>query len=132
MGVYSQKVTLSVLCYCRRQPNPRDKTKKQKSILSNSPKRSFGRKVLGTFFLKGAKREFLRCLFRKATVASKAQKEPIRTIFDQKRCAPRKEHIFLKVVSFCNDYQLAFFTPGIRPFEAISRNWIRLIPNWRI
>lgn len=26
-------------------------------------------------------------------------------------------------------YQLAFFTPGIRPFEAISRNWIRLIPN---
>ena len=29
-------------------------------------------------------------------------------------------------------YQLAFFTPGIRPAEAISRNWIRLIPNWRI
>ena len=26
-------------------------------------------------------------------------------------------------------YQLAFFTPGIRPFEAISRNWIRLMPN---
>ena len=29
-------------------------------------------------------------------------------------------------------YQEAFFTPGISPFEAISRNWIRLIPNWRI
>ena len=29
-------------------------------------------------------------------------------------------------------YQLAFFTPGIRPLDAISRNWIRLIPNWRI
>ena len=26
-------------------------------------------------------------------------------------------------------YQLAFLTPGIKPFEAISRNWIRLIPN---
>ena len=26
-------------------------------------------------------------------------------------------------------YQLAFFTPGMRPFEAISRNWIRLMPN---
>ena len=31
-----------------------------------------------------------------------------------------------------NYYQLAFFTPGIKPLEAISRNWIRLIPNWRI
>ncbi len=29
-------------------------------------------------------------------------------------------------------YQLAFFTPGMRPFEAISRNWIRLMPNCRI
>lgn len=29
-------------------------------------------------------------------------------------------------------YQLAFFTPGIRPAEAISRNWIRLTPNSRI
>ena len=29
-------------------------------------------------------------------------------------------------------YQLAFFTPGIRPFEAISRNWIRLMPNRRM
>ena len=29
-------------------------------------------------------------------------------------------------------YQLAFFTPGINPAEAISRNWIRLIPNRRI
>ncbi len=28
-----------------------------------------------------------------------------------------------------NDYQLAFLTPGIRPFDAISRNWIRLMPN---
>lgn len=27
------------------------------------------------------------------------------------------------------DYQLAFFTPGRRPADAISRNWIRLIPN---
>ncbi len=26
-------------------------------------------------------------------------------------------------------YQLAFLTPGIRPFDAISRNWIRLMPN---
>lgn len=26
-------------------------------------------------------------------------------------------------------YQLAFFTPGISPAEAISLNWIRLIPN---
>ena len=31
-----------------------------------------------------------------------------------------------------NYYQLAFLTPGIRPFDAISRNWIRLIPNWRM
>ena len=30
------------------------------------------------------------------------------------------------------NYQLAFVTPGIRPFEAISRNWIRLMPNSRI
>ena len=29
-------------------------------------------------------------------------------------------------------YQLAFFTPGMRPFEAISRNWIRLMPNRRM
>lgn len=29
-------------------------------------------------------------------------------------------------------YQLAFLTPGIRPLEAISRNWIRLIPNRRM
>ncbi len=29
-------------------------------------------------------------------------------------------------------YQLAFLTPGIRPCEAISRNWIRLMPNWRM
>ena len=29
-------------------------------------------------------------------------------------------------------YQLAFVTPGISPFEAISRNWIRLMPNRRI
>ena len=29
-------------------------------------------------------------------------------------------------------YQLAFVTPGIRPLEAISRNWIRLMPNRRI
>ena len=32
----------------------------------------------------------------------------------------------------CGCYQLAFVTPGIRPFEAISRNWIRLIPNRRM
>ena len=30
------------------------------------------------------------------------------------------------------DYQLAFVTPGIKPCEAISRNWIRLIPNRRM
>lgn len=29
-------------------------------------------------------------------------------------------------------YQLAFFTPGIRPCDAISRNWIRDNPNWRM
>lgn len=29
-------------------------------------------------------------------------------------------------------YQLAFFTPGIRPALAISRNWIREMPNWRM
>ncbi len=29
-------------------------------------------------------------------------------------------------------YQLAFLTPGIKPAEAISRNCIREIPNWRI
>ena len=29
-------------------------------------------------------------------------------------------------------YQLAFVTPGIRPLEAISRNWIRLMPNRRM
>ena len=26
-------------------------------------------------------------------------------------------------------YQLAFFTPGMRPAEAISRNWMREMPN---
>ena len=26
-------------------------------------------------------------------------------------------------------YQLAFFTPGIKPLEASSRNWIREMPN---
>jgi|GEM_PF-2188661 hypothetical protein len=26
-------------------------------------------------------------------------------------------------------YQLAFFTPGMRPADAISRNWIREMPN---
>ncbi len=26
-------------------------------------------------------------------------------------------------------YQLAFFTPGISPADAISRNWIRDSPN---
>ncbi len=31
-----------------------------------------------------------------------------------------------------NDYQEAFFTPGMRPAEAISRNWIREMPNWRM
>lgn len=31
--------------------------------------------------------------------------------------------------SACRIYQLAFFTPGIRPADAISRNWIRLTPN---
>ena len=30
------------------------------------------------------------------------------------------------------DYQLAFFTPGISPCEAISRNWIRLMPKRRM
>lgn len=29
-------------------------------------------------------------------------------------------------------YQLALVTPGIRPLEAISRNWIRLMPNRRM
>ena len=29
-------------------------------------------------------------------------------------------------------YQLAFFTPGMRPLLAISRNWIRLRPKARI
>lgn len=29
-------------------------------------------------------------------------------------------------------YQLAFFTPGMRPAEAISRNMMREMPNWRI
>ena len=29
-------------------------------------------------------------------------------------------------------YQLAFVTPGISPLEAISRNWIRLMPNRRM
>jgi hypothetical protein len=29
-------------------------------------------------------------------------------------------------------YQLAFFTPGINPADAISRNWIREMPNWRM
>ena len=32
----------------------------------------------------------------------------------------------------CGCYQLAFVTPGISPFEAISRNWIRLMPNRRM
>gem|GEM_PF-3990573 len=32
----------------------------------------------------------------------------------------------------CVSYQLAFFTPGIRPLLAISRNWMRLIPNIRM
>ena len=38
----------------------------------------------------------------------------------------------LKGISSAISYQLAFFTPGIRPAEAISRNWIREMPNWRI
>ena len=29
-------------------------------------------------------------------------------------------------------YQLAFLTPGMSPADAISRNWIRLRPNWRM
>ena len=29
-------------------------------------------------------------------------------------------------------YQLAFFTPGMRPLLAISRNWILLRPNARM
>jgi hypothetical protein len=29
-------------------------------------------------------------------------------------------------------YQLAFLSPGIKPEEAISRNWIREMPNWRM
>ena len=29
-------------------------------------------------------------------------------------------------------YQLALVTPGISPLEAISRNWIRLMPNRRM
>ncbi len=32
-------------------------------------------------------------------------------------------------IALTKSYQLAFFTPGINPAEAISRNWIRLIPN---
>ncbi len=31
-----------------------------------------------------------------------------------------------------HNYQDAFLTPGISPFEAISRNWMRLIPNRRM
>lgn len=29
-------------------------------------------------------------------------------------------------------YQLAFLMPGMRPCDAISRNWMRLSPNWRM
>lgn len=46
------------------------------------------------------------------------QKHPLR----RSRSAPKRMRY----------YQLAFFTPGIRPAEAISRNWIRLMPNRRI
>ena len=40
----------------------------------------------------------------------------------------KNEHIAC-VVGY---YQLAFVTPGIKPCEAISRNWIRLMPNRRM
>ena len=45
--------------------------------------------------------------------------------FKKKRCVLTNTPLN-KVVT---DYQLAFLTPGIRPAEAISRNWIRLMPN---
>ena len=35
----------------------------------------------------------------------------------------------IRAQTSAEDYQLAFFTPGIRPAEAISRNWIREMPN---
>ena len=58
--------------------------------------------------------------------ASKVQNLPARTIF-------KKEGVFLTKHTLLNNkvtfYQLAFLTPGIRPAEAISRNWIRLMPN---
>src|ERR1700733_1689146 len=38
----------------------------------------------------------------------------------------------LSPLSFRLNYQLAFFTPGILPANAISRNVTREIPNWRI
>lgn len=44
---------------------------------------------------------------------------------------PGSESEYLCSPSLRN-YQLAFVTPGIRPLEAISRNWIRLMPNRRM
>lgn len=47
-----------------------------------------------------------------------------RALCPMAQCAYVKLNINLE-----EDYQLAFFTPGIRPADAISRNWIREMPN---
>ena len=54
------------------------------------------------------------------------QNSPPRMIFKKKEGVFFGTHLLENLVT---DYQLAFLTPGIRPAEAISRNWIRLMPN---
>ena len=62
----------------------------------------------------------------KICAASELQKEQCNIYFQKERACPN-EHT---LEQYCGIYyQLAFLTPGIRPAEAISRNWIRLMPN---
>ena len=69
LEVYLQKVTLFVLCYCRRQPNPRNQN--PKTIYCQTPRNAvsverfwapFFEKVQRKWGCEGAKREFLHVL----------------------------------------------------------------------
>lgn len=52
--------------------------------------------------------------------------------FEKKESFSGKEPFLKSSEIGASDYQLAFFTPGMRPLAAISRNWIREIPKRRI
>ncbi len=60
---------------------------------------------------------------------SRRERAPERRKRRKKR---RRERLEYPLPPTMRRYQLAFVTPGIRPFEAISRNWIRLMPNRRM